>query len=113
MGEYMPTQLDGVFNALSDPTRRAILARLSGSEARVTDIAADFPMSLNSISKHIRMLERAGLVRRSVVGREHRLSLNAAPLAEASAWIDHYRRFWENRLAALDDFVTKRNGKKK
>jgi DNA-binding transcriptional ArsR family regulator len=112
MVEYKKPQLDGVFNALCDPTRRAILARLTEAEARVTDIAGDFPMSLNSISKHIRMLERAGLVRRSVVGREHRLSLNAAPLAEASAWIDHYRRFWENRLAALDEFVTKRRKKK-
>src|SRR6187455_1775414 len=79
MGEYMPTQLDGVFNALSDPTRRAILARLSGSEARVTDIAADFPISLNSVSKHIRMLERAGLVRRSIIGRDHLLALDAGP----------------------------------
>ena len=112
MGEYNQQQLDGVFNALCDPTRRAILARLTDAEARVTDIAGDFPMSLNSISKHIRMLERAGLVRRSVVGREHRLSLNAAPLAEASAWIDHYRHFWESRLAALDDFVTQRRKKK-
>jgi DNA-binding transcriptional ArsR family regulator len=112
MVEYNQRQLDGVFNALCDPTRRAILARLTDAEARVTDIAGDFPISLNSISKHIRMLERAGLVRRSVVGREHRLSLNAAPLAEASAWIEHYRRFWESRLAALDDFVTKRRKKK-
>jgi len=112
MVEYKQSRLDGVFNALCDPTRRAILARLTDAEARVTDIAGDFPMSLNSISKHIRMLERAGLVRRSVVGREHRLSLNAAPLAEASAWIEHYRRFWESRLAALDDFVTQRRKKK-
>src|SRR6188768_439128 len=113
MGEYMPTQLDGVFNALSDPTRRAILARLSGSEARVTDIAADFPISLNSVSKHIRMLERAGLIRRSIVGRDHLLSLDAAPLAEAQAWIETYRSFWEERLAALDAYVTSRKGKRK
>ena len=64
MGEYKSSQLDGVFNALCDPTRRAILARLTDTDARVTDIAAEFPISLNSISKHIRMLERAGLVRR-------------------------------------------------
>jgi DNA-binding transcriptional ArsR family regulator len=105
MGEYQTTRLDSVFNALCDPTRRAILARLTDADARVTDIAAEFPISLNSISKHIRMLERAGLLRRSIAGREHLLSLNAAPLAEAAMWIEHYRRFWEGRLAALEAFV--------
>lgn len=105
MGERQSAALDGVFNALCDPTRRAILARLTGAEARVTDIASEFPISLNSISKHIRMLERAGLVRRSIVGREHVLSIDAAPLAAAASWIDHYRRFWDTRLAALDDYV--------
>jgi DNA-binding transcriptional ArsR family regulator len=109
MGEYQSRQLDGVFNALCDPTRRAILARLTDADARVTDIAADFPISLNSISKHIRMLERAGLLRRSIVGRDHVLTLNAGPLAEAQAWIEKYRRFWEGRLAALEAFVTKKN----
>ena len=107
MGEYKNAALDQVFNALCDPTRRAILARLTDTDARVTDIAAEFPISLNSISKHIRMLERAGLVRRSIAGREHLLSLQAAPLAEASMWIEHYRRFWEGRLAALEAFVTR------
>src|SRR5215510_1308605 len=113
MGEYQTARLDGVFNALCDPTRRAILARLTDSEARVTEIAGDFPISLNSISKHIRMLERAGLVRRSINGRDHVLSLNAEPLAEAAAWIDRYRRFWEGRLAALDAYVTSRKRKRK
>lgn len=108
MGEYESRQLDGVFNALCDPTRRAILARLTNAEARVTDIAADFPISLNSISKHIRTLERAGLLKRRVMGREHVLSLDPAPLSGAAAWIEHYRRFWENRLAALDEYVTKK-----
>jgi DNA-binding transcriptional ArsR family regulator len=113
MGEYKSSQLDGVFNALCDPTRRAILARLTDADARVTEVAADFPISLNSISKHIRMLERAGLLRRSIVGRDHVLSLNAGPLAEAQAWIEEYRRFWEGRLAALDAFVTARKRKRK
>lgn len=113
MGEYQSRQLDGVFNALCDPTRRAILARLTDSDARVTEIAADFPISLNSISKHIRMLERAGLLRRSIVGRDHVLTLNAGPLAEAQAWIEKYRRFWEGRLAALDAFVTSKKRKRK
>lgn len=108
MGEYQSKRLDGVFNALCDPTRRAILARLTDTDARVTDIAAQFPISLNSISKHIRMLERAGLVTRSVNGRDHLLSLNAAPLSDAAQWIEHYRRFWEGRLAALDEYVTKK-----
>jgi DNA-binding transcriptional ArsR family regulator len=113
MGEYQSARLDGVFNALCDPTRRAILARLTASDARVTEIAGDFPISLNSISKHIRMLERAGLVRRSIVGRDHVLTLNADPLADAQAWIEKYRQFWDGRLAALDAYVTnkKRKGK--
>ena len=113
MGEYQSAQLDGIFNALCDPTRRAILARLTDADARVTEIAGDFPISLNSISKHIRMLERAGLLRRSIVGRDHVLSLNAAPLAEAQAWIERYRRFWEGRLAALESYVTNKKRKPK
>jgi DNA-binding transcriptional ArsR family regulator len=113
MGEYKSASLDGVFNALCDPTRRAILARLTATDARVTEIAADFPISLNSISKHIRMLERAGLVRRTVSGRDHVLSLNAEPLAEAADWIEFYRRFWEGRLAALDTYVTSKKRKRK
>ena len=113
MGEYQSAQLDGVFNALCDPTRRAILARLTDADARVTEIAGDFPISLNSISKHIRMLERAGLLRRSIVGRDHVLSLNAAPLAEAMAWIERYRRFWEGRLAALESYVINKKRKSK
>jgi DNA-binding transcriptional ArsR family regulator len=112
MGEYQSRDLDGVFNALCDPTRRAILARLADADARVTEIAGDFPISLNSISKHIRMLERAGLVRRSIVGRDHVLTLNADPLAGAQAWIEKYRRFWDGRLAALDAFVMKKKGKR-
>jgi DNA-binding transcriptional ArsR family regulator len=105
MGEYRSTALDATFTALGDPTRRAILARLQDGDARVTDIAGDFPISLNSVSKHIRILERAGLLRRSVHGREHRLSLSAEPLAEAAAWMEHYRRFWEERLGALETYV--------
>jgi DNA-binding transcriptional ArsR family regulator len=110
MGEYQSSQLDALFGAVADPTRRAILARLVISDARVTEIAGDFPISLNSTSKHIRMLERAGLVHRTVRGRDHVLSLNAAQLAEAAEWINHYRCFWEDRLAALDAFVTKKRG---
>jgi DNA-binding transcriptional ArsR family regulator len=108
MGEYSSGVLDHVFSAVSDPTRRAILARLADSEARVTDVASAFPISLNSTSKHIRVLEGAGLVRRTIRGREHLLALDASPLAEAADWIEHYRRFWSEQLASLDAFVTGR-----
>lgn len=117
MGEHPAAApvLDRVFSAVSDPTRRAILARLADSEARVTDLAGEFPISLNSTSKHIRVLEGAGLVRREVRGREHVISLDAAPLEEAAEWIEHYRRFWTDQLASLDAFVTGRakNAKRK
>jgi len=108
MGEYGAAQLDAIFSAMADPTRRAILAKLAASDARVTELAAGFPISLNSTSKHIRMLERAGLVRRTIAGRDHFLALNAAPMAEAAEWIERYRKFWDERLAALDALVSKR-----
>ena len=116
MGEYRNQAMDNVLGAVADSTRRAILARLATGDARVTEVAAEFPISLNSVSKHVRMLERAGLVRRTVRGRDHVLSLHAAPLAEAAAWIAHYQRFWQDRLEALDKFVTdkrKRSSKRK
>ena len=109
MGESSASSLDRVFSAVSDPTRRAILDRLADSDARVTDVASGFRISLNSTSKHIRVLEGAGLVRRSVRGREHILILDAAPLAEAAGWIEHYRRFWSDQLASLDAFVSGRD----
>lgn len=112
MDEYKSSRLDAVFSALGDPTRRAILARLQESDARVTDIAGAFPISLNSVSKHIRTLERANLLRRTVSGRDHLLSLNAAPLAEATAWMEHYRRFWEGRLAALENYILDKKRKR-
>ncbi|MEO6798429.1 MAG: metalloregulator ArsR/SmtB family transcription factor [Rhodanobacter sp.] len=93
---------------MSDATRRAILARLAQSDARVTELANAFTISLNSTSKHIRVLERAGLVTRSVQGREHVLSLNAGPMADAAEWLDFYRQFWTDRLAALEDFLVSR-----
>lgn len=101
----VPTRLDAAFSAMADPTRRAILARLALGEARVTEIAGDFPVSLNAVSKHIKMLERAELVRRTVQGRDHILSLNADAMIEAAEWIDFYRQFWEDRLASLETFV--------
>lgn len=94
--------LDETLTALADPTRRAILERLTLSEARVTDLAAPFDMSLNSVSKHIRVLERANLVRRRREGREHILALNPAALDEAAAWINQQRALWTHRLDRLD-----------
>ena len=113
MGESQSSALDAVFAAVSDSTRRAILARLVIADARVTEIAGDFPISLNSTSKHIKVLERAGLVTRQVIGREHVLSINAQPLLAASDWVHHYRNFWEDRLAALASFVSDGRAKKK
>ena len=103
----MPTaaNLDQTLLALADPTRRAILQRLSAGETRVTEIARPFAISLNSVSKHIRMLERAGLVRRRRAGREHLLSLTPAPLDAAAEWIDTQRTLWKGRLQALDTLL--------
>lgn len=98
--------LDRTLMALADPIRRSILQRLAVSEARVTDVAAAFPISLNSVSKHIRVLERAHLIERTVSGREHRLRFQPEPLSEAQRWIAAQQVFWANRLQALDDLLT-------
>jgi DNA-binding transcriptional ArsR family regulator len=97
--------LDQTMMALADPTRRAILKHLSQKEARVTEIARPFDMSLNAVSKHILILERARLVHRRRQGREHFLSANIEPLIEAADWIDEYRRRWEERLDRLGDYL--------
>jgi len=94
--------LDDTLLALADPTRRAILQRLSRGEARVTELAEPFDMSLNSVSKHIRILERADLVRRRRAGREHLLTFNTAPFDELAEWMTAQRTLWMNRLDALD-----------
>ncbi|MFN3524056.1 MAG: ArsR/SmtB family transcription factor [Phenylobacterium sp.] len=97
-----PQPLDHTLAALADPTRRAILQRLSAGEARVTDLAHPFDISLNAVSKHIRVLERADLVRRRRAGREHYLALNPAPLDEAGEWIARQRAMWTRSLDALE-----------
>ena len=94
--------LDQTLMALADPTRRAILQRLSRGEARVTELARPFAMPLNSVSEHIRVLERAALVRRCRAGREHLLSFDPTPLHEAPARIEAQRGFWSERLDALE-----------
>lgn len=91
--------------ALADPTRRTILERLSTGEARVTELAKPFDISLNAVSKHIRVLERARLVRRRRAGREHLLSFNPKPLDEAADWMASQRAFWTSRLAALESLL--------
>lgn len=99
------TELDRTLAAIADPTRRKILERLVSGEARVTDVAAQFPISLNSVSKHIRLLERASLVNRRVVGREHLLRFQPEPLAAAQRWIGAQQAFWASRLQAIDDLL--------
>ena len=97
--------LDATFSALSDPTRRAILSRLSRGEATVTGLAAPFDISLPAVSKHLRVLERAGLIHREKRGRVHRLSLKAEPMREASEWLDFHQRFWEEGFDALTRYL--------
>jgi DNA-binding transcriptional ArsR family regulator len=99
--------LDQVYGAIADPTRRAILGILAEGEVNVGSLAERFPISLNGVSKHVKVLERAGLVERTVHGREHRLRLNAEPLREAAMWLEHYRTFWDSRLSALEAFLLK------
>jgi DNA-binding transcriptional ArsR family regulator len=95
-------RLDAVFAALADPTRRAIIERLSRSEARVTEVAEPFHMSLNAVSKHIRVLEASGVVERHRKGRDHILSINTRSLDEVDVWIGLMRRYWEERLDVME-----------
>ena len=95
-------RLDAVFAALADPTRRAIIERLSRSEARVTEVAEPFPMSLNAVSKHIRVLEASGVIERHRKGRDHVLSINTRSLDEVDGWIVRMRHYWEERLDAME-----------
>ena len=105
MVEYQEQILDQTYAALADPTRRAILTRLLQQEARVTELAEPFAMSLNAVSKHLRVLEHAGLIRREVRGREHYLSADPDPLQHAAEWLNTYRQFWEQRLDRLETFL--------
>jgi DNA-binding transcriptional ArsR family regulator len=98
-------QLDAIFHALGDRTRRALIAHLAKSPARITELAAPFSMSLPAVSRHIRVLEHAGLVARRVDGRVHHCSLRGESLRDAAAWLRHYRGFWESNLESLARFV--------
>jgi DNA-binding transcriptional ArsR family regulator len=98
-------QLSNTFAALADPTRRAILARLAAGEAAVTELAEPFDMSLPAISKHLKVLERAGLIARSRDAQWRPCHLEPAPLKDAADWISHYKKFWEESFDRLDDYL--------
>lgn len=101
---------DTTFAALSHATRRDILSRLALGESTVSDIADAYDMSLNAVSKHLMVLENAGLVRRRIEWRAHYISLNPEPLRTVSEWLDLYRAFWEERLDALEQFLARKKG---
>ena len=106
-------RLSSTFAALADPTRRAILARLAVGEASVTELAAPFEMSLPAISKHLKVLERAGLIARGREAQWRPCRLEAGPLKDAAEWLEHYRRFWEQSFDRLDDYLRKLQRKEK
>jgi len=103
--------LSATFAALADPTRRAILARLASGEASVTELAQPFDMSMPAISKHLKVLEKAGLIARGREAQWRPCRLEPAPLKDVSEWVDRYRRMWEQRLDRLDDFLRRLQSK--
>jgi DNA-binding transcriptional ArsR family regulator len=109
MVKYSPP-LDAAFSALSDGTRRAILARLALGETTVSEIARPFPVSLPAVSRHLRVLEEEGLIRKRRIGREHHCALEPAGMRAAATWLDEYRLFWERRLDALADYLAAERG---
>ena len=100
--QLSPARLDATFAALADPTRRALLARLAAGEASVGELAQPFAMSQPAISKHLKVLERAGLVTRGKDAQRRPVRLEAAPLAQANGWLEEYRRIWEANFSRLD-----------
>ena len=108
-----PDPLTSTFAALADPTRRAILARLASGEASVTELAAPFEMSLPAISKHLKVLERAGLITRGRDAQWRPCRLEARPLKSAADWLEHYRVFWEQSLDRLEGYLAELQGKEK
>ena len=109
MVEYRNSkELDRVFSALADPTRRAILRALMRKPATINEIARPFPVSLNAISKHVMVLERARLLHREIRGREHHCRIEPSPLRDAEAWLEGYREFWERRMDALESYVKRK-----
>lgn len=102
---HAPDRLSATFAALADPTRRAILARLASGEASVSELAEPFDISPPAVTKHLKMLERAGLISRSREAQRRPCKLEAQPLQEAMGWIEQYRQMWEARLDRLDDYL--------
>jgi DNA-binding transcriptional ArsR family regulator len=107
MVEYSPDALDDTFQALANPIRREIVSQLVENRKTVLELASQFDISLNGVSKHIKVLENAGLIRREIKGRTHYCQLNPVPLQQANEWIEHYRTFWNQRLDALDAYLEK------
>lgn len=105
-------RLDATFSALADPTRRAILARLASGEASVNELAEPFAMSQPAISKHLKVLERAGLITRGRDAQRRPCKLEAQPLAAANAWLETYRRYWQDSFAQLDDLLEEMKAQK-
>jgi DNA-binding transcriptional ArsR family regulator len=105
--------LNRTFAALADPTRRRILEHLAGGDRCVTDLAQPYRMSLPAVSKHLRVLEKAGLVSRRRRGRVHSLKLEAKPMQQAQAWIEEYRKFWEESFDRLDEYLKQLQAKEK
>lgn len=101
----MSDRLSATFGALADPTRRAILAKLASGEASVTELASPFAMSMPAISKHLKVLERAGLIARGREAQWRPCRLQAAPLQDVAGWVEHYRRFWDEGFDRLDDYL--------
>jgi len=110
MVKYSDEQLDKVFHALADTTRRSLLAQLAHGDALVTELAEPFTMSLPAISKHLGVLEKAGLIQRHKDGRIRRCQLNAKPLENASEWINFYRQFWDAQFDSLEKYLEKEVG---
>jgi DNA-binding transcriptional ArsR family regulator len=108
-----PDRLSITFSALADPTRRAILARLVSGESSVTELAEPFEMSLPAVSKHLKVLEHAGLITRGREAQWRPCRLEAGPLKDAADWLEHYRRFWERSFDRLEDYLRELQGKEK
>lgn len=104
-----PKELDKVFGALADSTRRGILAQLSHGESRVSALAEPYGMSQPAISKHLRVLEQAGLIRRTRRGREHHIRVDPRPIEEARGWIATYAKFWHQQFDAVDEYLKKQS----
>jgi DNA-binding transcriptional ArsR family regulator len=113
MVKHSEAYLDATFAALADGTRRAILARLASGEAPVTELAKPFDMSLPAISKHLKVLERAGLIARGRDAQWRPARLDAGPLKEVADWVDHYRKFWEESFDRLDEYLRELQKKEK